>query len=148
MRYFTDYSQDEANEEWMLENSNIGQFRPDVKTITLKRDGEIVGSAAFDNFTVTDCQIHCVSDGTRRWLTREFLKLVFIYPFIQLGYNRLTALVSMNNADSLRFIKNIGFVEEGLARRAGVDGEDVQIFGLLKEECKYIQPLIFSSNIG
>lgn len=138
------YGEDERVTAWMAERIGINQFRDDVKTIGIERDGELIGGTAFDTFCERECVLHTASDGSARWLTRDYIKLVFHYPFIQLGFVRLTSFVSVNNPRSLRLAKHFGFVEEGRARGAGKDGEDLVMLGMLRTECRYIPPLIFN----
>ena len=142
------YGEHERVTNWMAEKIGIDGFREDAVTIAIARDGELVGAAAFDTFSDRECVIHLASDGSKRWISREFIVHVFAYAFHQCYFRRLTAFVSAKNEPSLKIVRQFGFQEEGRARSAGRDGEDVVMFGLLREECRYIPPLIFAPNIG
>lgn len=122
---------------WVAERIGI-TFRDDAKAIGVTRDGKLAGGVVFDTFSDHSCCISVASDGTANWLTREFVAAVFAYPFSQLGLRRLSALVSVNNAASLRFVKAFGFTEEGRLREDGEDGEDLIVFGLLARECRHL----------
>lgn len=115
-----------------------GAFRPDAKAIGLERDGQLIASVVFDNHSPGSCCISVASDGSRRWLTRDFLVHVFAYPFLQCGYRRLTALIAASNADSQRFCTSCGFTHEGTMRAGAPGGEDMLILGLLREECRFL----------
>ncbi|WP_423744327.1 GNAT family protein (plasmid) [Haladaptatus sp. SPP-AMP-3] len=59
------------------------------------------------------------------------------YAFAELGLHRLTASAFETNEASKRVLNRVGFVEEGVSRRAAyVDGEwcDVVRYGLLRDE--------------
>lgn len=119
-------------------------FAPDAKAIGHMRDGEFVGVVVFDRFSDRDCLLHIVSDGTRRWLTREFITRALTYPFRQCGNRRVTCLVSENNKESLRFTRKFGgWVEEGRMREAAPDGSDLIMFGMLRRECPWLPVTLF-----
>jgi RimJ/RimL family protein N-acetyltransferase len=132
---------------WAESKIEAGRFRDDAKAIGVRSDGGLTGVVVFDSFTTTGCWIHVASDGSRRWLTREFILKVFAYPFIQLGYPRLNAFVSVDNHASRDFCSGFGFSVEGHLREAGAHGEDLIIFGMLRRECRWL-PETFAGKTG
>ncbi|PTM61911.1 GNAT family N-acetyltransferase [Phreatobacter oligotrophus] len=116
------------------------RFRQDAHAIGRQTDGEIRGVVIFDTWSDGDCLIHVVSDGSRRWFTREFCVHAMAYPFLQVGNRRITALVSEHNDPSLAMCRHFGFAQEGRLRRAGPAGEDMILFGLLREDCRWLKP--------
>lgn len=116
------------------------QFRSDAQGIAHERDGKIVGAVVFDTWSDGDCLTHVVSDGGRRWFTREFCTRAMAYPFVQVGTRRITAVVSEHNAPSLALCRKFGWTQEGRLREAGPNGEDMIVFGLLRRECRWIGP--------
>jgi len=133
-----DHSRRPKYRNWAAEIIGIRNFRPDAVTITALKAGEITAVTVFDTFSDNDCQIHVASDGSRNWLSRQYLQMVFAYPFRQLGLRRLTSLVSVNNAASLSFCQQCGFIREGQLRKAAESGEDLVLFGMLREECRWL----------
>lgn len=113
------------------------EFRDEAQAIGHERRGAIVGVVAYDNFTDHSCMFHFASDGTRRWVSREFVIRALAYPFIQCGFRRMNALISVNNQASLQITRHWGWVPEGRLRGEGPDGEDMIVFGLLKAECDW-----------
>ena len=81
---------------------------------------------------------HIAGKPGRRWLTREFLFAIFDYPFNQLGVRRITGLVPKKNKDARRFDEHLGFEYEGNMRNALAD-DDMIIYGMLKEKCKWLK---------
>lgn len=120
------------------------RFRADATAIGHSIDGRLTGVVVYDTFMSHDCLIHLVSDGTKRWLTRDFIVRAMAYPFAQLQQRRVTALVSEHNAPSRVFTAHFGFREEGRMRAAGSRGEDVLVFGLLRSECRWLPENGFS----
>ena len=99
--------------------------------------GALIGGAVYHEFRGNDIQISCAA-VSRRWLNKRFIKAMFVYPFIQLGCDRVTSCIPSRNAHTRRFIEGLGFKEEGSMRR-GFIGDDCIIYGMLREECKYIK---------
>ncbi len=115
-----------------------GGFSADARAIGMEVGGEIVAVTVWNCFELHNCLMSVASDGSRRWMTREFLFRSFAYPFLQLGLPRVTVKVDEANAASLRLTKHLGFVEEGRLRRAAPGGRDDIVMGLLSEECRWI----------
>lgn len=132
------YGDDERLIGWSLERIKHCGFRDDAVAIGHERDGELVGVVVYDSFTPGSCFISAASDGKSRWMTREFCIRMMAYPFLQCGFGRLNAMVSANNEPSLRLVRHFGFVQEGLWREAGLEGEDTVMFGLLRRECRFL----------
>lgn len=115
-------------------------FRDDAHAIGLTENGAYRGVVVFDSFTTTSCWVSVASDGSKRFITREFIVRVFAYPFLQLGYPRINSLASVLNAPAVRFNEQFGWQREGVMRNAGAKGEDMIMFGMLREECRWLMP--------
>lgn len=133
--------------EWAESRMNGCRFRDDARAIGVKDEAGFRGVVVFDSFTTTGCWISVASDGTRNWLTREFILRVFAFPFVQCHHPRLNAFVSEHNPASLQFCEGFGFKREGILREAGDRGEDLIVFGLLRRECRWL-PETFSGKLG
>ncbi|PZU85222.1 MAG: hypothetical protein DI528_12870 [Shinella sp.] len=132
---------------WAVERIGGYEFRPDAKAIGVQSDEHLVGVVVFDNHSPGSCCISVASDGSSRWLNRVFLIHVFAYPFIQLQYRRLTALISESNAPSIRFCESCGFQREGILREGAPGGEDMLVYGLLRRDCRFL-PERFAGKVG
>ncbi len=104
----------------------------------LEMDGKLVAGVVFAGKTDTNVHMHVASDGTRRWMTPEYLGFCFAYPFFHLKCERVTGHVRADNLDAQRFDEHLGFIREGRLRRACADGTDLIIYGMLKEECRFL----------
>jgi hypothetical protein len=105
---------------------------------SLTSTGEIMGVVIYSQTTATNAMMSVASDLTGRFLTRQFLHDVFWVPFVQWGKPRVTILIRASNAHSQKFCRKLGFVQEGLVRRA-YGNEDGLLFGMLREECRYLK---------
>lgn len=74
------------------------------------------------------------------WATKKNIGALYSFAFtprpVGLGVNRITALADKVNKRSRKFIKGIGFREEGCIRKGGSNGEDLILYGLLRNELK------------
>lgn len=133
----TAYSDPDRYIGWAAQKIGISSFRPDARAIGLERRGDLIAATVYDTFSPGSCAMHIASDGSGRWLNRDFLFRMFAYPFIQCGFRRVTGLIAANNTASLRFARHIGFRDEGVLREEAPDG-DVIVLGMLRRECKWI----------
>lgn len=131
------YREDGRCLDWASKRLNGVRFGMDAVSIGRERDGELVAVTIFNNFSDCDCHIHIVSDGSRRWLSREYLVAAFSYPFIQCGLRRVTGLVPAKNKAALRFDLRLGFKYEGRSPEAMPD-DDIIILGMLRRNCMFI----------
>ena len=99
--------------------------------------GQIVAGVIYQNYVHTSIEVHIAAVG-KRWATRHFLGEIVRYPFEQLGCVRMTAPIPASNEASRRFVEHYGFTQEGRIRRQLKNGEDLIIYGLLHEECKWV----------
>ena len=107
------------------------------QTIGLERDGELVAVVVYNFYSGADIAMHVAAVPGKRWLTRDFLRAAFRYPFAQLECQRVTGYVPASNAVALAVDRHLGFVYEGRLREALPGGEDVIVLGMLKRECRF-----------
>ena len=119
------------------------KYRSDAQAIGLT-DGDIIRAAVvFDTFSPWDVQVHVVAnDSGPSWITTEFMRHCAAYPFITCKYDRVTATISRNNRPALALARYMGFKREGIARRSGPDRSDFVLLGLLRDECRFLPPLV------
>lgn len=123
---------------WAEARLEGAQFRDDAVAIGNERNGRLCAVVVFDTFSTTSCLVHLVSDGSKKWMTRDFIRAGFAYPFIQCGYRRIATLVSANNEAALKLNQHFGWVIEGRMREDGLHGEDNIVMGMLRRECRYV----------
>ena len=104
-----------------------------------RRDsGEIVYGGAFNEFRGRDVQYHAACDDPAV-LTRSRIRLLFEYPFEQLGVERISCVIAASNKRSRRVVEGLGWKLEGTIRKFYADDEDGHLFGILKSDCKWIE---------
>jgi len=93
------------------------------------------GVAGFERYTGSDVEVHY--GGERGFLRKSFLRACARYVFVQLQCDRITGRIPANRPEAIRLGERLGFRHEGTLRRA-YKGTDILIFGMLKEECRWL----------
>lgn len=114
------------------------RFPPDAPSIGLLENGRIVGGVVYTMYTGNGIMMN-VAGGYKGWINRAFIRAAFAYPFKQLGCTRVSGLVRVDNFAAQKFDERLGFKREGVIRRGDDDGTDLIMYGMLREECKWIK---------
>lgn len=117
--------------------SNLIGEKISGRAIGVVSNGAIVGGVTYSQYTGTDMRC-CFAGSSPKWLSRDTLRQFFSYPFEQIGCARISVLVGVNNERSLKVVRGLGFIQEGVIRKAMDDGSDGILLGILKEECRWI----------
>lgn len=128
--------------EWVAKKTNdYGNFGCS-QGIGIGENGKLKGGVAYAEFNGVNVVAHVASDGSRRWMTREFLWTIFDYPFNQLNVNRITLLIGEGNNDSQRFAKHLGFELETVLKDAHPSGH-LLIFVMWKNHCRWLNESLY-----
>lgn len=101
-------------------------------------NGVLVGGVVYSEYRKFDIQMSCAFDRIG-WARRGVLRALFTYPFNDLGVRRVTVVCGRKNKKAKKMNLDLGFRLEGVARK-GLDGvDDAFIFGMLKEDCKWLR---------
>lgn len=134
----TIYGQDARVLDFMGKHLPDCKFNGNESTLGVEQDGGLIAGVVFEGYTGSSISIHVAALEGRLWLSKEFLFRVFAYPFLQLECNRVTGLVRVDNPKAQKLDEHLGFVREGVMRRGATDGTDYIIYGMLKEECRWL----------
>jgi RimJ/RimL family protein N-acetyltransferase len=85
------------------------------------------------------CATGSIWSSARSTSSPELCRIAFRYPFIRLARRRITAETAASNIPMLRIQRRLGFVQEGVKRGAAMDGGDAIIFGMLRDECRWLE---------
>jgi len=135
----TIYGQEDRIVPWVGQRIDEDRFGTDCVALGLEEDGELIAGVVFNWYTGPSISMHVAAEPGRRWLNRDFLYRCFAYPFLQLKCNRVTGLVRVDNLDAQRFDEHLGFVREGLIRQGADDKTDFVLYGMLKDECRWLE---------
>lgn len=134
-RIITDQS--EAITKWVAHKIGEDQI-PMAYGVGLEHDGNLIAGVVYAQKTSANVHMHVASNGSRHWMTPEYLGFCFAYPFFHLKCERVTGFVRSDNIDAQRFDEHLGFIREGRLRRACADGTDLIVYGMLREECRFL----------
>jgi len=105
--------------------------------VTARKDNQVVGVFIGEFMVWYEAHITCAI-ANPRFLTRRLLHAIFSTLFSQAV--RITAMCRPENEGSLRILRHLGFQYEGYLR-LGIDGRwDGMLFGMLRNECRFIRP--------
>lgn len=110
--------------------------------IGVVRKSELVGGIVFYNYRsvrgqIVDIEMSGAFEASD-WCRPSTLRALFSYPFSVCEAVRLTTITGRKNKRARRVDEGLGFKLEGVARRA-IDGrEDAMIYGMLREECYWV----------
>jgi len=135
----TIYDQEHKVIPWVGSRIDEDDFGEKPVALGLEENGKLIAGVVFNWYTGASICMHVAAEPGKRWLTRDFLFRVFAYPFLQLECNRVTGLVRTDNLTAQRFDEQLGFVREGVIRKGATDGTDFILYGMLKEECRWLE---------
>jgi len=120
---------------WIAKRVN-GVFTPENSSCIglLDKDGNVIAGVWYESYTKTSIMTHIAIDGT---MSKEFLAVIFDYPFVQLGVNKIIGLTNSSNENAIRFNHKLGFVEEARIKDAFPDGDMVFLI-MTKDKCRFI----------
>ena len=108
------------------------QGQPLFQCIGFARDDELMCVAMLYMQTASGVVVSFAATNPR-WASKENIAAWGDWVFRQLGKDRVSATILKSNKRSRKFCEGIGFKVEGKVRKA-VNGEDMIIYGMLKQE--------------
>ena len=124
------YGEDEALAAWVGERLGMA-FSPPYVCIGVSRE-TLVAAALYNNFQLPNIQITFVTTSPR-WATRQVIARILAYPFVELGCARVSAVTEVTNRDARRFLRRLGFRQEGYHPELFQRGDGVS-YGLMKHD--------------
>lgn len=121
---------------WVCSKLGIDWIPNSHTAIGKIKNGKLCAGVLYEDFTGTNVTAHIA--GQDNWPDRQFLWMIFDYPFNQLGVKRITAPVASTNEKSIALVKHMGFSLECKLSQA-IPGGDMLLFCMFKEQCKYIR---------
>ena len=120
---------------WVAKRIGIRGFGPSTAR-GVQKDGQLIAGAVFHDYR--DGQVEAsLSADSPKWATRSVLYSLFAYPFIQMDANRLLVTCDESNKKAMKMNRQLGFTPEGILRQMYYPNDAI-IFGMLKDECKWI----------
>lgn len=132
-----DRSFDVAVANWLASRLPIGGAIDPYKSVAVLDDeGQIIGAIVMNRCNGWDAELSIYAPGLR-W-SRHLLRDLFSFCFSHLGLSRLTVHVMKKNKIGRRFVERLGWRLEGVKRAAFPGSIDACIYGLLRDECRFL----------
>lgn len=130
------YGHDRELALWVGERLGLGGpvRGVDPTAIGVARDGVIVAAALFSNYQWPTIEITFVT-STPRWASRDTIRGILAYPFVQLHCKRVTAVTEECNRPARAFLERLGFWQEGVHPDAFPSGTGIS-YGLLRSDAE------------
>jgi RimJ/RimL family protein N-acetyltransferase len=106
--------------------------------IGVARNSQLIAGIVYSEYRDDGDIRITIASSSPLWATRQNIRSLLHYPFIQLGCRRVTTITPKHLRRARKFLTGIGFKLEGVMREA-VDGRDACIYGMLKHECKWLE---------
>ncbi len=109
-----------------------------MQVISREENDNLLGAIVYENYTGEGGSIeaHVGSFGPR-WLNRDFLFIIFDYPFNQLKCKQAFIRVKSKNTASLKWVRALGFKDLITIEDVFPD-DDMIILRMKREECRYL----------
>lgn len=108
------------------------------RALGVVRRGVLLGGVVYHDYRTFDIMFSGAFDRVG-WALPGTLRSLFAYPFLDLDVRRMTACTGRKNKKARKTLEGLGFRLEGVCRR-GLDGfDDACIYGMLKENCKWLR---------
>jgi len=120
---------------WAKEQIGAEGIGQDCAAVSLVDDqGQFLAVCVFSSYIGTNIDMHLAAMPGAHWLSRSYYNAVMALPFDVLQVPRITGLIRGSNLHTQRFAGRMGFQYEGRMRKIFADGEDLVLYGFLREE--------------
>ncbi len=125
---------------WVSERIGRKRYVPGTASaIGRIKDGKIVAGVLYEDFNGASVVCHIAGEG-RAWMNRQFLSIIFDYPFNQLKVKQIIGYVVSSNHSARNLDEKLGFKREANLRDAHPDG-DLIIYVMRRKDCRWLKDL-------
>lgn len=130
--------------EWVAKRTNefgnfgcaagigLQEWRP------VKNCWDLIAGVAYSDFNGVNILMHVAAEPGARWMTREYLRVCFDYPFNQAKVARVTGLVGEGNKAAQKFDEHLGFELETTLSHAHPTGH-LLVYRMWKGDCRFLR---------
>ena len=119
---------------WIAKQTQMIWKPEGAQTIGLAKDGELVAGVWYDDYNSQAVTTHIAITGS---ITKQYLRVIFDYPFMQLGVQKIIAPVLEDNSQSMKLVEKMGFHQETRLKNVHPVG-DMLFYVMDKTDCKYL----------
>ena len=119
---------------WVAKKCEMVWTPENSEAIGLVKQGELVAGVWYEDYSKKSITCHIAITGR---MTREYLGIIFDFPFVQLGVEKIICPVLSDNDKSIRLVKNMGFEEQARLLDVSPSG-DMLFFVMSKDKCRFL----------
>jgi RimJ/RimL family protein N-acetyltransferase len=124
--------------DWVGQHLDIQNFGVNI-SLGIALDEVIIAGVVYSQYRPdVPCLEMSIASVSPRWATRAVLHEAFALPFKQLGVGRVQVTTARKNKAARGLVERLGFVYEGMGRRAGPRGVDMALYSMLRAECRWL----------
>jgi hypothetical protein len=122
--------------EWV---ANMAEADPRlvVGAVGWLRDQHLTCGAFYESYTHRSITA-TIAVAPGAVMPKDFLRAIFHYPFVQLGCEKIVALIAENNWKSQNLVEKMGFVKEAVVAEYYPEG-DLFIYSMTKSQCRFLE---------
>lgn len=98
------------------------------------RNGRIVSGVMYEDWNGRSLVAHIATEAP---LVPGFCSVIFHYPFIQVGAEKIISPIHGHNPKSMKLALKMGFEEEGRIKEAHPTG-DIALMVLHRDKCRFL----------
>lgn len=133
------YGADREIAQWVGRNITDFILSPDARSLGVVKDDRIVAGIVYDRCNGHNIEASIAAIPGSGWADRNTLFQLFAYPFLQLGVQAVTVLVSMANLESMNLATKLGFQPIAIVPFAAQDGAPLVILQMTIEQCEWLK---------
>lgn len=124
---------DESLRRWVQQRVDIAIHGPSENLGVIDNTGRIVAGVIYHNYRDVSIEETTAAESPK-WCLPGIVRELLAYPFRQLGVQRITALITEDNARSIKVTEGLGFIREGVLRSAASNGRNVVVLGMTDDD--------------
>ena len=132
------FGADKLVAQWVQARIPYLQPSPDMQALGVIEGETLVAGVIYERFNGVHLECSIAADLGSGWASRQTLKHLFGYPYVQLGCEAITVLVPATNLASLNLATKLGFEMEAMVKYAAPDGSPLVILKMFRDTCRWI----------
>ena len=119
--------------EWVAARIPHADWTPEGYAIGVHDGQALVAGVVYAGFTEGGCEMSIAADNPR-WAQRGVIRAMLHYPLVQCELRRVTAMVPHDAERTLRFLRGVGFRQEGTLRDWFAPRRHGAVMGFLRRD--------------
>lgn len=112
----------------------VGQMPFEV--FRVERSGRPAGAVLYTNFR--ESSIEFTAAGEPGWMTRQTIREMFAFPFVELKVWNLLALIKRGNRVARETSRGLGFTELCVLESGGAKRDDIILHNMTRDKCRWL----------